>query len=105
MGGYITKAIKKRKGAEVEVRLEEDSTPLQPPADFVECLKDDPDAKKFYSGLVKSHQHYFGNWISSAKTEQTKAKRIAQSITALSRSMGFGEMMRSLKKDKNQLGH
>ena len=105
LNAEIRKAIRKRKGASVQVKLEQDGTPPSPPADFIECLKDEPPAIKYFSGLAKSHQNYFCNWINSAKTEPTKAKRIAQSITALSRRQGFGEMLRSLKKEKNQLGN
>jgi len=103
LNATMRKAIRKRKGAQVQVKLVEDETPLKPPADFIECLADEPVAMKFFSGLAKSHQNYFGKWIDSAKTEQTKAKRIAQSVTALSRGRGYGEMLRSLKEEKNQL--
>jgi len=102
LNAVIRKAIKKRKGAIVSVKLEGDETPFKPPSDLIECLEDEPRALKYFSGLAKSHQNYFSNWIISAKTDQTKAKRIAQSINALSREQGFGEMLRSLKKDKNQ---
>ena len=98
LNAVMRKAIRKRKGAQVRVKLYLDETPLKLPADFIECLKDEPAAIKFFSGLAKSHQNYFGKWIESAKTDQTKAKRIAQSITALSKGLGYGEMLRSLKR-------
>ena len=35
-------------------------------------------------------------WIASAKTEETKAKRIVMSVNALSKQMGYPEMILSL---------
>jgi hypothetical protein len=51
--------------------------------------------------LPKSHQKYFSNWIESARTESTKAKRIAQAVNALSIGLGYGEMMRMNKISKS----
>jgi uncharacterized protein YdeI (YjbR/CyaY-like superfamily) len=67
------------------------------------CLSDEPSAKRFFQTLPGSHQRYFGKWIESAKTEQTKTKRIANAISALAKDMGYPEMMRDLKNDKDQL--
>lgn len=99
----MRKGIKKRKGAMLNVRLEVDTNPIKPPADFVECLKDEPKAFEYYYSLTKGNQNYFSKWIEGAKTEQTKTKRIAQAVTALSRKMNFGEMLRNLKNEKRDL--
>lgn len=95
----LRKGISKRKGAMLKVQLQVDETPFQPNKDFMACLDDDPDAKKFFNTLTKSHRDYFSKWIDTAKTEQTKTKRIAMAVNALSRKMGFPEMLRSNKKD------
>lgn len=95
--------IGKRKGAQLNVQLEVDDAPILPPADLIACLEDDPKAFDFYNTLSKSHQNYFTKWIESAKTEPTKAKRIAQSVNALSRGHHFGIMLRTLKAEKNSL--
>jgi Domain of unknown function (DUF1905)/Bacteriocin-protection, YdeI or OmpD-Associated len=100
----IRKRIGKRKGAKVLATLEaDDEFVIQPQADFLECLEDEPKAVAFFNSLAKSHQSYFVKWIDSAKTEGTKIKRIAQSVSALSRNMGYGEMIRALKKEKDEL--
>ena len=56
----------------------------------------------FFKTLSGSHQRYFSKWIDSARTEQTKSKRIAQSVNALAKKKGYPEMMRALKKDNEQ---
>jgi uncharacterized protein YdeI (YjbR/CyaY-like superfamily) len=60
-------------------------------------LKEDLDAFSYFKTLPKSHQQYFSKWIESAKTSQTKTKRIVLAITALSKKQGFGEMIRANK--------
>jgi uncharacterized protein YdeI (YjbR/CyaY-like superfamily) len=99
----LRKAIRKIKGAKVKVQLEVDNATIKPPADLMECLADEPRALEFFKTMAKSHQNYFGNWISSAKTDVTRAKRIAQTVNAMAKSRNFGEMIRSLKQDKEDL--
>jgi hypothetical protein len=97
------KAIHKNKGTTLKVRIEADDEVIKPPAELLECLQDEPDALAFFNTLPKGHQNYFGNWIKSAKTEPTKAKRIAQAVNALSKRWHFGIMMQVQKKDKDVL--
>jgi hypothetical protein len=97
VNGDMRKAIGKRHGAMVKVQLEEDKKPFQFNKDFIECLSDEPTASQFFKTLSGSHQRYFSKWIDSAKTEPTRVKRIAQAVSALSKKMGYPEMIRSKK--------
>ena len=99
----MRKGIGKKHGAMVKVILEEDKKPFEFNKDFIECLADDPAAKTFFNSLAGSMQRYFSKWIDEAKTEQTKTKRIAQAVSALSRSTSFPEMIMNLKAEKNRL--
>ena len=96
----MRKGTGKRKGAEIQVQMEVDDSPMPQSAELMECLTDEPKALAFFKGLSKSHQNYFTKWIESAKTEPTKAKRIAQSINALAKGLHFGLMLRALKAEK-----
>lgn len=100
LNSSMRKCTGKRKGAILKVQLLVDPEVYKLNPDFVSCLADDPPARSFFSKLPKSHQNYFSKWIESAKTEQTKTKRIALAVNALSRKMGFGEMLRSQRKDQ-----
>ncbi|MFP5042440.1 YdeI/OmpD-associated family protein [Parasediminibacterium sp. JCM 36343] len=93
----MRKAIGKIKGDTVKISLEIDENPYQLNADFIACLEDEPKATAFFNTLPKGHQNYFSKWIESAKTDETKAKRIAQSVNALSKKLGYAEMIRFLK--------
>ncbi len=94
----MRKAIGKREGAMVNLQLQEDTAEFEFDPDFIECLNDDAAALAFYKTLPGSHQRYFSKWIASAKTVETKTKRLAQAMNALSRNMGYGEMIRMNKK-------
>jgi len=90
----IRKAIGKRVGAMVKVQIEFDKSEYKINPEFMECLEQEPEALAYFKTLPGSHQRYFSKWIESAKTEDTKAKRIAQSINAFLRKQGFPEMLR-----------
>lgn len=98
LNAAIRKGIGKKHGAMLNVQLQEDKSEFVFNKDFIECLADEPAAKKFFESLPGSHQRYFSKWIDDAKTEQTRTKRIALSVNALSRNWGYGEMIRAAKK-------
>jgi|SRR6185312_2915685 len=87
----------KKQGAMLNLELELDKSEFVFDADFEACLDDAPDANKYFKTLAPSHQRYFSKWINDAKTEGTKTKRIVMSMNALSRQMGFSEMLREHK--------
>ena len=96
----LRKGIRKSKGAEVHVKMEVDTKAILPPKELLECLADEPVAMERFKILAKSHQNYFTNWINQAKTEPTKARRIAASINSLAKGLGFSEAVKSLRKDR-----
>src|SRR6185436_16245435 len=87
----IRKAIGKRAGAIVKVEIAFDKSEYKLNKEFMDCLNEEPEALEYFNSLTGSHQRYFSKWIESAKTEETKAKRIAQSTNAFLRKQGFPE--------------
>lgn len=104
LNAQIRKQIKKNKGASLAVKMARDAKPVAISADLLACLDDEPRAKAYFDKLPGSHKLYYSRWIESAKTQETKGRRIAKAITALSREMGYGEMIRAEKQEKDQLG-
>lgn len=98
INGAMRKAIGKKHGAQLKVQLEADNKPLKLSEDFMTCLADDPKALATFNKIPKSVQNYFSKWIESAKTEPTKAMRIARAVNALARSQTFQEMIREFQK-------
>lgn len=96
----MRRALRKEKGATIQVCIEADDSPAVLSADLMACLADDLAALAFFQTLAPGHQRYFSNWIEEAKTLDTRTKRLTQTVTGLSMGLGFGEMMRHFKKLK-----
>lgn len=99
LNGKIRKVIGKKMGDKLKVEMELDKRQIQPSADFMACLKQEPEAMAFFKTLPGSHQRYFSKWIDDAKTAPTKAKRIVMALTAFSKKQKFNEMMRAKKSE------
>lgn len=95
----MRKATGKRKGSIIQVQLAEDQKAYELNKELLECLADEPDALAFFNTKTRSFKQYYSKWVESAKTQTTKAKRIAMAVSALSKKIEFGEMLR-LERDK-----
>src|ERR1700679_1859529 len=91
----MRKATSKKNGATLKVSLELDERTIPINSELLACLADEPKALKYFNSLPKSHQGYFSKWIDTAKTDATKAKRIAESVNGLLKHMDFGAMLRA----------
>lgn len=103
LNAVIRKGIKKGKGANLNICIEVDDSPILPSQELLECLKDEPNALTNFYKFPKSYQNYYTKWIDSAKTDATKAKRIAHVVNALNGNLNFVEMMHALKDNKDKL--
>ncbi len=99
----MRKGLQKRKGDTMMVLIEADDRPITIDADFLQCLQDEPAANEFFSTLTQGHRNYFSKWIESAKTEATKAKRIAQAVNGLAKKFDYSQMIRANKEDRELL--
>ena len=95
INSQMRKSLKKQKGDKVQLKLELDEQELPLSPEFIECLADEPQALEYFNSLPKSHRNYYSKWIESAKTEETKAKRIAKAINGLANKYNFAQMLRS----------
>ena len=104
VNAVMRKAIRKIHGAVAELQLEEDSSPVKIATDLVECLSDDPSAKKYFNALPTSHRNWYSNWVKAAKTEITKSKRIAAVVKACAQELTFSEMMKGYREENSFRG-
>jgi hypothetical protein len=79
----IRKKIKKKEGDTIHVILFTDDEPMEVPDEMVLCMQDEPKALKFFKGLSGSEQKYYIDWIYSAKKEETKIERMAETVNRL----------------------
>ncbi|HVY76627.1 MAG TPA: YdeI/OmpD-associated family protein [Puia sp.] len=91
----MRKAVRKHKGARLQVQIQEDKEPPAICPELMECLADSPQALAHFQSLNGSHRLYFSKWIESAKTAATRTKRIAMSVNALEKKMAYNEMLRA----------
>lgn len=90
----MRKGIKKSEGAMLQVALEVDESEYLISPDLLICLEDEPRALNAFVQLPLSHQRYYSKWIESAKTLETKSKRISQAVQGLMMGLDFGGMIR-----------
>ncbi|MGN6395641.1 MAG: YdeI/OmpD-associated family protein [Mucilaginibacter sp.] len=96
----LRKALRKNKGAMLKVTIEEDTDfKIEMPEDLKECLEFEEGAMDTFNAMPGSHRNYFIKWINEAKTEETRAKRIVNTINAMLRKWSYNQMMRELKKE------
>jgi len=96
----IRKAIHKNAGAMLQVKMEYDKDfRVEIPEDLQECFDFEPEAVEFFHSLPKSHRNYFIKWITDAKTNETRAKRIVNTVNAMLRKWPYNVMMREMRKE------
>jgi len=96
----LRKGLHKNAGAILSVKIEEDTAyKITIPDDLQQCFDFEPEALIFYSSLAKSHREYFIKWIDSAKTHETRAKRVINTVNAMLRKWSYSEMIREMRKD------
>jgi len=96
----IRKAIHKEAGAMVTISLEVDADfKVEIPADLQECFDFDPEAFEQFKSMPMSHRNYFIKWITDAKTEETRNKRIVNTVNAMLRKWSYNVMLREMRKE------
>ena len=78
----------------VTLNFEEDTDELPQSEELMMCLEDEPKALKAFLDLPKGHQNYYSKWIHSAKTIETKTKRITMTVQGMLMGMTYPEMLR-----------
>lgn len=96
----LRKGTGKKLGDKITLEIEHDDQKFILSPDLMKCVKDEPPLLKFFQSLTGSHQRYFSKWIESAKTKETKAKRIAMAMIAFSKKQGYPEMIRENKSQR-----
>lgn len=57
--------------------------PWPMPPELLEGLKQNPEAKKFFESLKPTYQREYMVWVGTAKREETKQKRLEETLRAL----------------------
>ena len=81
----IRAQIGKQPGDAVFVTIEEDTAPriVTVPDDFQKILAENPTAKANFDQQSYTHQKEYVNWITEAKKQETRERRMAKAIEML----------------------
>lgn len=72
-------------GDVVEVDVAVDTAPreMKAPPDLMAAFTTAPEAEGFFESLSYSHQRAYVDWITSAKKDETRERRVAQAVEML----------------------
>lgn len=99
LNAQMRKHIKKTIGEKLTLQLEFDPDELPQSDDLLACLEDEPLALERFLAMPKSHQNYYSKWVESAKTIETKSKRIRMTIFGMKNKMEYGEVIRYFREN------
>ncbi|MBK8954404.1 MAG: DUF1905 domain-containing protein [Saprospiraceae bacterium] len=103
LNAAMRKLLHKKAGERINLELMPDSSAYQLHPELLEALESDPKAIAHFNTLSKSHRNYFSKWIETAKTPETRFKRIEACFFAMLKKQGYPEMMREKKLNKPDL--
>lgn len=79
----IRKKINKKEGDNVHVVLYLDDSGIELPEELRLCLEDEPGALNFFESLSDSEKKAYIDWIYSARKEDTRIERMADTVNRL----------------------
>jgi len=82
--GYVKKAMKLNEDGVTVKRVAKPKQPIPMPAALKTALAKAPKARAFFATLPPGHQREYLEWVTEAKTDATRDKRIATTIEWLS---------------------
>lgn len=88
--GRMTDAGLAKIPADVKAESSIASRPLSPPPFFAEALRQNPAAQRFFDSLAPSYRRNFIHWLSAAKREDTRERRLLEAISLLSQGKKLG---------------
>jgi uncharacterized protein YdeI (YjbR/CyaY-like superfamily) len=82
IAGYVKAAMKlNEEGVKARVRAKPKAArPVRVPADLAAALKKNAKARATFEGFPPSHRREYVDWITAAKREETRARRLATAI-------------------------
>jgi hypothetical protein len=93
----MRKGTGKKEGDKVAVVMALDQSKPKLSPDLLQCLKEDTVAMGYFKTLTPFFQRLYSSWIESAKTSQTKTRRLVALVNSLSQKQGYQEVMKAYK--------
>ncbi|MBX2914151.1 MAG: DUF1905 domain-containing protein [Cyclobacteriaceae bacterium] len=93
----MRKALGKRAGDKIVVAMLVDESKPKLSRDLLQCLKEDPQASKFFKTLSPYMQNFYSKWIEGTKSSHTKTRRLVAVVNSLAQKLNYQEMMEVYK--------
>ena len=93
----MRKGTGKKEGDKVAVVMALDQSKPKLSPDLLQCLKEDTVAMGYFKTLTPFFQRLYSSWIESAKTSQTKTRRLVALVNSRSQKQGYQEVMKAYK--------
>lgn len=87
----------KKAGDKIVVAMQVDESKPKLSRDLLQCLKEDPEASKFFKTLSPYMQYFYSTWIEGAKSSHTKTRRLVAVVNSLAQKLNYQEMMEVYK--------
>ena len=68
---------------EVEIALDREERQVEVPETLAQALGTDAEAKTAFDGLAYTHRKEFARWVQDAKRQETRERRVAQTLEML----------------------
>ncbi|GAB6123769.1 YdeI/OmpD-associated family protein [Dysgonomonas termitidis] len=94
----LRRKIKKQSGDIVHIVLYEDNIPAEIPEELILCMKYEEGIFEKFETYSDGGKKAFIDWIYSAKTEQTKAERIAKTMIMIQNGERFYDKVKQQQK-------
>ncbi len=85
----LRKAINKKEGDTVHVKLFADKSKVVIPEEILDSLLQSEDAYSFFLTLTESNKKYYIDWVNESKSLDTKVSRIVKMIQQLEHKKKF----------------
>ena len=93
----MRKGTGKKAGDKIIITMEVDESKPKLSRDLLQCLKEDPEASEFFKTLSPYMQYLYSTWIESAKSTQTKTRRLVAVVNSLAKKQNYMELMETYK--------
>jgi uncharacterized protein YdeI (YjbR/CyaY-like superfamily) len=88
--GRMTKAGLAKLDADLDAPAPAPARSLRVPPFFAAALKRNPAAREFFDSLAPSYRRHYVGWVSSAKREETRARRLEEAVALLAAGKKLG---------------
>lgn len=72
-----------------------DNEPTEVPEEMLLCLQDEPQALNFFNSLTDGEKQNYIKWIYSARREETRIERLAETINKLLKGLRINDKLKS----------